>query len=85
MPVTPTWNVPVEVKVHDRVEPPDPVTLVGDSEQEVLLVVRPTTPAKPFTAETVMVDVPAAFTFTLMLVGPALIVKSCTTNVRVAE
>ena len=76
MPVTPTWNVPVEVKVHDRVELPEPVTLVGDSEQEVLFVVRLTTPAKPFTAEMVIAEVPAAFTFTLTLVGLADVVKS---------
>jgi hypothetical protein len=64
------------VNVHDRVELPEPVTLVGDRVHDVLLVVRLTTPAKPFWPVTVMVDVPAAFTFTLTLDGLAVIVKS---------
>ena len=68
--------VPVVVKVHDRVELPDPVTLVGATEHEVLLVARPTTPAKPFRPVTVIVEVPAALTLTLTLVGLAVIVKS---------
>ena len=59
MPVTPTWNVPEAVNVQDSVELPDPVTLVGESAHEVLLVVRLTTPAKPFWAVMVMVDVAA--------------------------
>jgi hypothetical protein len=58
VPVTPTWTVP-PVNVHDSVELPDPVTLVGATEHEVLLVVRLTTPAKPFRPVTVMVDVAA--------------------------
>ena len=73
------------MKVHDSVALPVPVTLVGDTEHEVLLEARPTTPAKPLTAVTVIVDVPAAFTLTLTLVGDAAIVKSWTTNVTVAE
>ena len=76
VPVTPTWNVPVEVNAHDSVELPEAVTLVGESEHEVLLVVRLTTPAKPFTAVTVIVEVPAVFTLTLMLDGLADMVKS---------
>ena len=64
--------------VHDRVALPDPVTLVGDTEQDVLLVVRLTTPAKPFTAVTVIEDVPALPATTVTLVGLAAIVKSCT-------
>ena len=85
MPVTDTCFVPVVLKVHDRVALPEPVTLVGLTVHEVLLVERLTTPAKPFTAVTVMLEVPAAFTFTLTLVGLAVIVKSCTTNVTVTE
>jgi hypothetical protein len=73
------------VNVHDRVELPEPVTLVGESEHDVLLVVRLTTPAKPLTAATVTVDVPASFTLTLTLVGLAVMVKSWTTNVTVTE
>ena len=85
MPVRPTWNVPVAVKVHESVEPPDPVTLVGDNEQDVLLVARLTTPVKPLTALTVIVEAPAAFTFTFTLVGLAVIVKSWTATVTVIE
>jgi len=77
VPVTDTCLLPVEVKVHERVELPDPVTLVGDSVQDaVVLVARLTTPAKPLSADIVTVEVPAAFTFTLTLAGLAAIVKS---------
>ena len=76
MPVTETCLLPVVLNVQDSVALPEPVTLVGDTVQEVLLVARLTTPAKPFKAVTVIVDVPAALTFTLTLVGLAVIVKS---------
>ena len=78
MPVTDTCLLPVVVNVHDRVELPDPVTLVGETLHDVLLVARLTTPAKPLTADIVMLDVPAAFTLTVTLVGLAAIVKSWT-------
>jgi len=69
--------LPVVVKLHDRVELPDPVTLVGETLHEaVVLVARLTTPVNPFRAVIVIVDVPAALTFTLTLVGLAVIVKS---------
>jgi len=69
--------VPVVVKVHDNVELPEPVTLVGETLHEaVVLVARLTTPVNPFRAVIVIVDVPAALTFTLTLVGLAVIVKS---------
>ena len=74
-----------EVNVHESVALPEPVTLVGATEQEVLFVVRLTTPAKPFTAVTVIVEVPAALTLMVMVVGLAAIVKSWTTNVTVTE
>ena len=77
--------MPVEVKVQDSVELPEPVRLVGESVHDVLLVVRLTTPANPLMAEAVIVEVPAAFTLTFTLVGLAAIVKSWTTNVRVTE
>jgi len=65
------------VKVHDRVALPEPVTLVGETLHEaVVFVARLTTPAKPFWPVTVMLEVPAALTFTLTLVGLAVIVKS---------
>ena len=77
MPVTDTCLVPVEVNVHERVALPEPVTLVGETEQdEVVFVTRLTTPAKPLNAVTVIVDEPAALTLTLRLVGLAVIVKS---------
>ena len=71
--------------MHDNVALPEPVTLVGDTEHDVLLVVRLTTPAKPLTAVTVIDEVPAAPAFTVTVVGLAVIVKSCTWNVTVTE
>jgi hypothetical protein len=71
--------------VHDRVALPEPVTLAGETEQDVLLVLRLTIPVKPLTAVIVIVDVPGALTFTLTEVGLAAIVKSWTTNVTVTE
>ncbi len=71
--------------MHDRVALPEPVTLVGATEQEVLLVVRLTTPAKPLMAVTVIVEVPAVLALTVTEVGLAVIVKSWTWNVTVTE
>ena len=48
MPVTVTWIVDAIVKVHNNVEEPEPVTLVGLRVQAVLLLARLTIPAKPF-------------------------------------
>jgi len=62
--------------VHDSVALPEPVTLVGATEQDVLLVVRETTPAKPLSPVTVIADVPALPTLTVTEVGLAEIVKS---------
>jgi hypothetical protein len=77
VPVTNTCLLPVDVNVHDIVALPEPVTLVGVTVQdEVVLVTRLTIPAKPFTAVIVVVEVPTALTFTLTLVGLVLIVKS---------
>jgi hypothetical protein len=68
------------VAVHDRVDVPEPVTLVGVRVQlmfvELVVAVRLTTPAKPLTAVTVMVDVPAWLTLTATVVGLAAIMKS---------
>ena len=86
MPATDTCLLPVVVKVHDNVELPEPVTLVGETEQEaVVLVARLTTPAKPLRPVTVIVEVPEALTLTLTLVGLAVMVKSWTVYVTVAE
>jgi hypothetical protein len=77
--VTRTSTFWADVNVQDSVALPEPVTLVGETVHEVLLIARLTTPAKPLTAVTVIADVPAALTFTITLVGPALIAKSWTT------
>ena len=74
-----------EANVQDRVELPEPVTLVGDTAHEVLLVTRLTMPANPFSAAIVMVEVAAVPALTEMLVGLATIVKSWTVKVTVAE
>ena len=76
--------------MHDRVEVPEPVSLVG-----VRVQVRPvegdtvearlTTPAKPLTAVMVTVEVPATPALTVTLVGLVAIVKSCTVKEMVAE
>ena len=78
MPVTVTWIVDAIVKVHDNVEEPEPVTLVGATLQDVLLVVRLTTPANPFRPVIVMVEVPAVPALTVTVVALAAIVKSWT-------
>ena len=49
VPVTDTCFAPVVVNVQDNVELPEPVTLVGDTVHDaVVLVTRLTIPAKPF-------------------------------------
>lgn len=75
VPVTDTCFVPVEANVQDSVELPEPVTLVGAMlHDDVVLVARLTTPAKPFTDAIVIVAEPAAFTLTLRLFGLAVTV-----------
>ena len=66
-----------------RVEVPELVTLVGVRVQVRpvagdMLEVSDTTPANPLRAPMVIVEVPAALTLTLTLVGLAAIVKSWT-------
>jgi hypothetical protein len=78
VPVTPTWTVDAAVKVHERVALPEPLTLVGATLQDVLLVVRLTTPANPFNPVIVIVEVPAALALTVTVVGLAAMVKSWT-------
>ncbi len=55
--------------MHDSVAAPDPVTLVGETVHEVLLVARLTTPAKPLSAVTVIDEVPAELALTVTDVG----------------
>ena len=83
VPVTETWKTPAAANVHDRVDVPDPVTLVGDTLHEVLLVARLTTPAKLFNPVTVIVELAATPTVAETLAGLAAIVKSWTTKVTV--
>ena len=71
--------------VHERVALPEPVTLVGATEHDVLLVVRLTMPANPLTLVTVIADVPALPALTVTVVGLAVMVKSTTWNVTVTE
>jgi len=71
--------------VHERLELPEPVTLVGVSVHEVLLLARLTTPAKPLRPVIVICEVAAVPELAVTLVGLAAIVKSCTVNVTVAE
>ena len=89
MPVIVTVKVPLADAVHDSAEVPDPVTLVGLRVQTRPVdgdtgAVRLTTPAKPLTAVTVIVEVAVPATLIAAEVGFALIAKSCTTKVTVA-
>ena len=77
--------MPVLVKVHERVLEPEPVIVDGVSVHAALLAERLTMPAKPFKPVTVTVEVPGALTFTVTDVGLAVIVKSWTMKVTVAE
>ena len=67
-----------EAKLHERLADPEPVTLVGLIEQDVLFVPRLTTPAKPFSPVTVIVELPDAPALRVMLVEFAAMAKSWT-------
>jgi len=76
--------------LHDSVEAPDPVTLVGVSVHVrpvagLMLEVRLTAPLKLWSAVIVIVEVPAVPALTVTVVGLAAIVKSWTVYVTVAE
>jgi len=76
--------------LQDRVEVPEPVTLVGVRVQVrpvagETVAVRETIPLKPFRAVTVTVEVPEAPARTVTVAGLAAIVKSWTVKVTVAE
>jgi len=76
--------------LHDSEEVPEPATLVGvrvhvKPVAGLMLKVKLTTPENPLSAVTVRVEVPAAPARTVVLVGPAAIVKSWTMKVAVAE
>lgn len=76
MPVTVTTMFDVVVNVHDNVAPPEPVTIVGVTLHAALSEERLTAPVKPFTAVTVIDEVPAVPTLVVRVVGLAVTVKS---------
>jgi hypothetical protein len=89
VPVTVTVYTPCD-PLQDRVEVPDPVTLVGVRVQVKpvageTVAVRETIPLNPFRAVTVIVEVPEAPARTVTVAGLAAIVKSWTVKVTVAE
>lgn len=76
--------------MHESVDAPEPPTmLVEDNVQdrfvEFVVTARVTVPANPFREETMMEDVPATETLTFTLAGLAVIAKSWTWYVTVAE
>jgi hypothetical protein len=85
IPVTVTVYVPA---LTVSVDVPEPVTLVGLSvavKPDDGLAVRLTVPLNPLIEATVMVDVPLAPALTVTLVGLAVMLKSWTVKVTVAE
>jgi hypothetical protein len=84
-----TVNAPVIVAVQERVEVPEPETLVGNRAHDkpaagLVVAVRLTTPLNPLTAVMVMAEVPAWLTLTETLVGLATIAKSRTVKTTLA-
>lgn len=59
------------VRVHDRVDVPDPGTLIGLKEQPGVSEVRVTVPVNPVTGATVIVEVPGDPALTVTAVGLA--------------
>lgn len=78
VPVTITWIVEVDEKLHDRVALPELTKLDGVIAHAVLFVVKVTAAENPFTGVTLTVEVPDAPTSTLTLVGVAVMAKSWT-------
>ena len=74
MTVTTTFDA--VVNVHDRVTLPEPVTLAGVRLHPALSAVRLTTPLKPLTAVTVIVEIPDTPVLIVRLVGLAVTAKS---------
>lgn len=63
--------------VQDKLELPEPVTLFGVTVHEVVFVPKLTTPEKPFSLVTVIVELPEVPASNVMAEGLAAIVKSC--------
>ena len=76
MPLTPTCRVDADANVHDNMDVPEPVTLVGERVHDVLLVERLTTPAKLFRPDIVIVADPAEPVRSVTVEGAAAMVKS---------
>jgi len=76
---------PSEAKLHDSVELPEPVTLVGEILHDVLFVDRLTRPVKPLRAVTVRVEAAEVPALTVMLAGLAAMLKSLNRNIAVVE
>jgi hypothetical protein len=73
--------LPAVDPLQDRTELPEPpVMVVGDNAQAMLVelaaTVRVTVPTKPFSDDTVMVELPSKPTLTVKVVGLAEIAKS---------
>jgi hypothetical protein len=73
--------LPATVPVQDRVELPEPPTIlvkvrVHDRFVELVVTAKVTVPANALTGATVIVEVPATPALTVTLVGLAAIVKS---------
>jgi len=64
--------------VQDNIADPDPVTLAGVTEHEVLTTDKPTGLAKPFREATEIVDAPADPALTVTEAGLAVNAKSST-------
>src|SRR2546430_4311458 len=84
-PVTCTWFSLGDVKMHDKVDSPAPVRLVGLSEHNVLLLVKSTTPAKWFAAVTVIAEFARALTSVEDTAESAMIEKSPASTITVRE
>lgn len=76
VPVADTVMIDAELKVQETVEAPEPVMLDVEKAHAVLLLARPTTPAKLFNPVTVRVEVTVEPALPVTLMGLAVIVKS---------
>jgi hypothetical protein len=75
VPVTATCTLEAELKEHEIVELPEPWILVGDRVHTVLLLARPTIPAKLLSPVTVIVEVTGDPTLPVTVMGLAVIVN----------
>ena len=71
--------------MHDSVEFPEPITLVGEILHDVLFTDRLTRPVKPLSADTERLEEAEIPALTVMLVGLAAMLKSLNRNIAVVE